>query len=177
MSPVDTLSLFYFETGQVEKNLTGGAAVKVQALEPQHPDILPLLQTTSSTTLSPPDAAETQAILHWLEPQQPIGFSATLPGALETPVGFALLYPNSVPRTGLRRGRVRTGRLLGGVLPGARRQGVGRTLLSAALKEARARGWNSVSVGPVSQKGDAAAFLEACGGVQRQEYTLYRTKL
>ncbi len=176
-SPVDTLSLFHFET-RVEKSPTEGAVV-LQALEPRHlPNTLPLLQTAcSATTLSPPDAAEVQAILRWLEPRQPFGFFATLPGAPETPVGFALLYPDSVPRAGLRRARARTGRLLGGVLPDARRQGVGRTLLSAALKEARTRGWDSVSVGPVSQKGDAAAFLEACGGVRQQGYTLYKTKL
>ena len=174
MSPVDTLSLFHFETGQ--ENLTGGATVEVQALGFQHPDILPLLQTASSTTLAPPDTAEAQAILNWLEPYQPFGLSATLPGAPESPVGLALLYPNET-RSGLRRIRARTGRLLGGVLPDARRQGVGRTLLGAALAEARTRGWDSVSVGPVLQKGDAATFLEACGGVRQQGYTLYETKL
>ena len=179
MSPVDTLSLFHFETSQVEKRPTGGAVVKVQALEPQHlSNTLPLLPTAfSATTLAPPDAAEARAILRWLEPQRPFGFLASLQNAPGIPVGFALLYPDSGPRTRLRRKRVRTGRILGGVLPNAQRQGVGRTLLSAALTEARARGWDSVSVGPVSQKGDAAAFLEACGGVRQQGYTLYKTKL
>lgn len=139
MSPVDTLRLFHFETSQVEKIPTGGAAVKVKALEPKHlSDNLPLLQTAFSFPPAPPDKAKAKTIVHWLEPQHPFGLSATLPGAPEKPVGFALLYPDSAHRTRLRRKPARTGRILGGVLPDARRQGVGRTLLSAALAEARA---------------------------------------
>ena len=96
MSPVDTLRLFHFETGQVE--MTGGVAVKVQALGFQHPDILLLLQTAfSSITLSPLDAAEAQTILRWLEPQHPFGFSATLPGAPRNTRRFCALLPGQCP--------------------------------------------------------------------------------
>ena len=177
MSSVDRLSLFHFGTALPNPKPTG-AEVVLKVLEPERLlNTLPLLHTAfSATTLSPPDAAEAQAILRWLELQQPFGVAATLPGAPETPVGFALLYPDET-RNGLRRSRARTGRLLGGVLPDFRRRGVGRGLLSAALEGAHARGWDSVSVGPVSREGDAAAFLEACGGVRRQEYTLYKSRL
>jgi len=175
LSPAEKLNLFHFDTASPTPQPTG-AEVRVKRLEPHRPDTRALLQTALfSLTLPPPDAAEAQAIVNWLKPQQPFGFSATLPGTPDIPAGFALLYPDS--RNGLRRARARTGRLLGGVHPGFGRRGVGRALLGAALGEARTRGWDSLSVGPVPQKGDAATFLEACGGVQRQEYTLYKMKL
>lgn len=180
MSPLETLNLFHFETAQ---EVRGTDKVALGPLEPGHlaGDLLPLLgvASTSSPALSPPDAAEARALLRWLEPYRPRGFSTTLPGAPDTPVGFALLYGDlggafnlAAPR---RQRRNRAGRLWGGVLPAFRRRGVGRALLGAALEEARANDWDSVSVGPVSQSGDAEAFLRACGGVRQQRYTLYRT--
>ena len=178
MSPIDTLSLFHVETSE---NVSAAPEVSLRGLDFERlaGDLLPLMQAAFSTPALPsPDAAEARAILHWLAPRQPFGFLAALPGAPDTPVGFALLYPDDGFRHRLlRRGaRGPTGRLWGGVLPAFRRQGVGRALLRAALGAARAHSWDSVSVGPVS-RGDGAEFLEACGGVRRQGYTLYRTGL
>lgn len=178
MSPLDTLSLFHFETSRD----VSGAVVSLEALNLERlaDDLLPLLQTAfSAPALPSPDAAEARAILRWLGPRRPFGFLAALSGTPDTPVGFALLYPDDAFRHRLppRKTYSRTGRLWGGVLPAFRRQGVGRALLGAVLEAARARGWDSVSVGPVSRNGDADAFLQACGGVQRQGYTLYRTGL
>lgn len=190
MSPLETLSLFYFGTSQLEtsQEVRGAARVTLEPLEPERlaGDLLPLLQaaSASSPALSPPDMAEAQAILHWLEPYHPLGFSASLPGAPDTPVGFVLLYPDfsEAPAhrlsrliTPLRGTRSRKGRLRGGVLPEFQRQGIGRALLGAALEAARGSGWGSVSLGPVPQGGDAEAFLQTSGGVQQQRYTLYRT--
>jgi GNAT superfamily N-acetyltransferase len=180
MSPLETLNLLHFGTAQ---EVRGVAQVGLGPLEPGRlaGDLLPLLQaaSASSPALSPPDTAEARALLRWLKPYRPFGFSAHLPGAPDTPVGFAFLYGDrsgafnlAAPR---RKRRSRTGRLWGGVLPAFRRQGVGRALLGAALEAARVSGWDSVSIGPVSQRGDAEAFLQACGGVRQQRYTLYRT--
>ncbi|CAA9566285.1 MAG: hypothetical protein AVDCRST_MAG86-1218 [uncultured Truepera sp.] len=179
MSPTDTLNLFHLDTFQAAP---GGADVSLRALEPQRltGDLLPLLQTAFSAPDFPsPDAAETRAILRWLTPRRPFGFLAALPGAPDTPVGLALLYPDDAFRYRLPRRETynRTGRLWGGVLPAFRRQGIGRALLGAALAAARARGWDSLSVGPVPRNGDVDTFLQACGGVWRQGYTLYRTGL
>jgi GNAT superfamily N-acetyltransferase len=182
MSPLEMLNLFHFGTTE---ELRGAAEVTLGPLEPGHlaGDLLPLLgaASTSSPALSPPDAAEARALLRWLEPYHPLGFSAHLPGAPDTLVGFALLYGDpsgafnlTAPRP---KRRSQTGRLWGGVLPAFRLRGVGRALLGAALGAARASGWDSVSVGPVSQGGDAEAFLRACGGMRQQRYTLYRTGL
>ena len=180
MSPLETLNLFCFETVQ---EVRGANEVALGPLEPGRlaGDLLPLLQaaSASSPALSPPDTAEAQALLRWLKPYHSLGFSAHLPGAPDTPVGFAFLYRDLggafnliAPR---RKRHSQTGRLWGGVLPAFRRRGVGRTLLRAGLEAARVSGWDSLNVGPVSQGGDAEAFLQACGGVRRQRYTLYRT--
>lgn len=182
MSPLETLSLFQLSTAQ---EMVGAAEVVLEPLEPERlaGDLLPLLQPASaaSPALSPPDTTEARALLRWLKPYRPFGFSAHLPGAPDTPVGFAFLYGypdgafNLVPPR--RKRRSQAGRLWGGVLPTFRRQGVGRALLRAALGTALSSGWDSLSVGPVSQGGDAEAFLRACGGVQQQRYTLYRIGL
>ena len=178
MSPLEPLNLFHFGTAQE----VAGAEIALKPLEPGRltGDLLPLLQaaSASSPALSPPDAAEARALLRWLKPYHPLGFSAHLPGAPDTPVGFALLYGDRSGAFNLasprRKRRNRAGRLWGGVLPTFRRQGVGRALLRAGLKAARANGRDSLSVGPVSQGSDAEAFLQACGGVRQQHYTLYR---
>jgi len=175
MSPTDALALFQVDTAQ---ELQGGAKVALRGLEPPYlaGDLLPLWQTAFAAPLAlPSTAAEARSVLRWLAPRRPFGFSATLPEAPDTPVGFVLLCPE--PARPFRKGRDRSGRLWGGVLPGFRRRGVGRALLSVALGAARARGWDTLSVGPVAQGTAAEAFLRACGGVARQHYTLYRTGL
>ncbi len=173
MSPLDTSVLYDFEPAAELR----GAEVRLEpfSLNRLAQDLLPLLQTATaaSPALSPPDAAEAGLILQWLESYRPTGFLATLQ---DQPAGFALLYPPTSHRR-FRRAPSSGARLWGGVLPAFQRQGVGGALLGAGLKVARENLSEHVSVGPVSQQGDAAAFLRACGGVEAQRYTLYRTDL
>ncbi len=109
-------------------------------------------------------------MMYWLKPYHPTGFLATL---REKPVGFTLLYPT---RRAFGKPPTRAARLWGGVLPDFRQQGGSKALLGTALRTARENAWG-ISVGPVPQKGEAAEFLQACGGAARQRYTLYHAQL
>jgi GNAT superfamily N-acetyltransferase len=81
---------------------------------------------------------------------------------------------------------VAAGRLLfGGVLPAWRGRGVGAALWGWALAAARARGWRTLTIGPLwsprrvsrvpaaDPEPLAAAFLLARGALPRQTYHLY----
>jgi GNAT superfamily N-acetyltransferase len=140
-------------------------------------DLLPLFQaaTTASPTPSPPDEAEVRATLTWWAPHRPFGLLAL---AGEAPVGFALLYEDAATRSlRFKAPKVQRGRLLGGVLPAFRRQGVGRALLGSALAAARTCGWQHLSIGPVPTASEAEVFLKACGALPAQRYRLYSSTL
>lgn len=172
MSPFETLALFHVETGQTRRAANAGA---VERLEPRRlaTDLLPLL--ASITAPYPVSSIEAETLLRWLEPYRPTGFSAALPGEPDSPAGFVLLCGERSPVRPLPRKEPRSGCLWGRVRADARGQGLGRALLQVGLEEARTRGWKSVSVGPLAEGSEAAAFLRARGGVAQQRYTLYRT--
>lgn len=176
MAPVGEGRLFVLEATASKTLWT----VETAALEPSRlaGDLLPLFQvaTAALPVLSPPDEAEARATLRWWEPGRPVGLLALADGA---PVGFALLYGDAEPGSGLqlRRPKLRRGRLVGGVLPSYRQQGLGRALLMRALAAAQARGWTHLSVGPVATGSGAEGFLKVCGAVPEQRYTLYKAAL
>lgn len=169
LRPVETLRLFHFETTLGPTSVPG---VMLRRLEPHRlaTDLLPLLQNVVLPYAV--TEMEAKAMLRWLEPYQPAGFWAAYPSDPEIAVGFVLLYGerSSLIRPNARR----TGRLWGGVREEAKRQGIGIALLEAGLSGARERGWGSLSIGPISEGGSAAAFLKSEGGIPVQHYTLYR---
>ncbi len=171
----------------------GGLQVKAFAVARLADDLRPLLVAAVENQpagFPPPDAAEAAFLLRWAGPGA-VGGLATVAGA---PVGFVLLAPDDGARLRAARGGrplgarawlallsrrpTIAGRLLfGGVLPAARRQGVGRALWAWALASGRAQGWRTLTVGPVwSPPGEpaaAAAFLRAQAAAARQTYRLY----
>ena len=163
-------------------------------------DLLPLLAaaTDDGSGFAPPDAAEAAYLLRAVGPGA-VGGLAERDGA---PVGFVLLAPDEAGRLRAARGGrplwgraalalgggrpVAAGRLLfGGVLPAWRGQGVGSVLWGWALAAARARGWRSLTIGPIwsprrtsrvpaaDPPPAATAFLLARGAAARQTYHLY----
>jgi GNAT superfamily N-acetyltransferase len=162
-------------------------------------DLLPLLAVaTDDGGFPPPDAAEAAYLLRLIGAGA-VGGLAQVDGA---PAGFVLLAPDQAGRLRAARGGrawwgraalalgggrpATAGRLLfGGVRPAWRGRGVGSALWGWALAEARARGWRSLTVGPVwsprrtgrvpaaDLPPAAAAFLSARGAVARQTYHLY----
>ena len=155
-------------------------------------DLLPLLVAASENAAGfpAPDAAEAAFLLREVGPGA-VGGLVEREGA---PVGFVLLASDAAARLRAARGGrplwgraalalagrrpVTAGRLLfAGVLPAWRGQGVGRALWAWALAAAAARGWATLTAGPVwlPRRGEpaAAAFLSARGAVARQTYRLY----
>ena len=156
-------------------------------------ELLPLLVTATENPAAgfpPPDPVEAAFLLRQAGPEA-VGGLAVVGGA---PAGFVLLAPGDGARLraarggralwgrawlALMRGRpARAGRLLfGGVQPAARRRGVGQALWVWALAAAAARGWQTLTVGPVwsppAGESPAAAFLRAQGAAARQTYQLY----
>ncbi len=170
-----------------------GVTVEPFAVARLAEDLLPLLIAATENPVAgfpPPDAAEAAFLLRQAGPAA-VGGLATVAGA---PAGFVLLAPDEGARLRAARGGrrlwgrawlalaggrpTRAGRLLfGGVRPAARRQGVGRALWGWALAAAGARGWRTLTVGPVwsppAGETAAAAFLRAHGAAARQTYRLY----
>jgi GNAT superfamily N-acetyltransferase len=163
-------------------------------------ELLPLLAaaTDDGSGFAPPDAAEAAYLLRAIGPGA-VGGQAEVDGA---PVGFVLLAPDEAGRLRAARGGrplwgraalalgigrpVVAGRLLfGGVLPAWRGRGVGSALWGWALAAARARGWRTLTIGPLwsprrvsrvpaaDPEPLAAAFLLARGALPRQTYHLY----
>ena len=183
-------------TGQMEEEEAGvPPAVRPFDVGRLAGDLLPLLVAATENPVAgfpPPDATEAAFLL------RQIGPSAT-GGLVErdgAPVGFVLLAPDDAGRLRAARGGrplwgrawlalsgrrpSRAGRLMfGAVVPQARGQGIGRQLWAWAVAEGRARGWATLTVGPVwlPQQGEsaAAAFLARRGAVARQTYRLYET--
>jgi len=72
---------------------------------------------------------------------------------------------------------VRAGRLLyGAVLPAWRNQGIGRQLWRKALDTAQQVGWQTLTIGPVTDATPGAAFLGKQGAQAQQKYRLYSSE-
>jgi GNAT superfamily N-acetyltransferase len=148
-------------------------------------DLLPLFAAVlgDATIGCPlPDEAEAAYLLRslgeagrtgWLAEQdgRPVGFvllGADTAGALRRARGGRRLHRRSLLAASVRSGRERAGRVVfGGVLPAARRQGIGRQLWAAVLHTAREQRWKTMAVGPV-WSAPAAAFLTNQGAVPIQ---------
>ncbi len=139
----------------------------------------------------PPDADESVFILNWLC-MWPVETWIVRKG--QEAVGFVLLQPDLAPamtraqggRNPLWRGwlKWRMGRpvsagriVLGGVHPDWRRQGIGRRLWQQALLASAANGWQTLTVGPVTNDSPGARFLHAMGARPQQRYALFATDL
>jgi GNAT superfamily N-acetyltransferase len=153
-------------------------------------DLLPLLTAAldRGDYYPPVDALEATTLLAWLQSTvEPQGFLATVGGA---PAGFILLQPDLSPllqRTGGGRGWLgrawlalrkhaptAAGRLLlGAVAEEYRGQGIAHLLWRHAINEARARGWQTLTCGPVAAGSPAAAFLDRQGATPQQHYITY----
>lgn len=156
-------------------------------------DLLPLLAAACPPWLDfpPPDALEAEFLLRQFSPWPLWGWLAAANGE---PAGFILLQPDLAPR--LRRanggrnplwwlwlrwasrrpagqGRV----LFAAVLPRYRQQGIGRQLLHQALADAKARGWDSLAIGPLPTTAPGSRFLQHFGAEARQTYLLYQRDL
>jgi GNAT superfamily N-acetyltransferase len=139
----------------------------------------------------PPDEQEAGFLLRRIEHWSTIGWLAQVNN---TPVGFVLMQPDLSPilkrhkggRNMIRRGLLQleskrsfsSGRLIfGGVLPEWRRKGIGTQLLTRALHSAKDLNWSSLSIGPIPENSDAAAFLTYHHAGPLQTYTLYEREL
>lgn len=169
----------------------------VATLEPLIParlsgDLLPLLATacTAHGDFPPPDGVEAAFLLRWLAAWPLSGWLAQVD---DKPVGFILLQPDlagSVQRahggrsplwwlwlTWRSQRPVRTGRLLyGAVLPAWRNQGIGQQLWRKALDTAQQVGWQTLTIGPVTDATPGAAFLGKQGAQAQQKYRLYSSE-
>lgn len=191
MNPVETRRLYHLSAHADDGTVAADATVKLVPLAPQRlaGDLLPLLAAACENRLGfpPPDAAEAAFLLRWLGEKTLSGRLALVDG---DPAGFVLLQPDLAPR--LRRanggrsllwrlwwqvvkGRpAHNGRLLfGAVLPKFRRRGIGRRLLQQTVATARARGWETVTVGPLPEEATAVALLSQFGARPRQTYAIY----
>ena len=186
MKRVEDLALYHLATDAQLKDvqLRGGSPATLSPFEPERlaGDLLPLLQVACSANpaFSPPNVQEAQRMMAWSKTSSLDGLLAEVDG---TPVGFALLQPDLNARGTRRglfsklqsRGETLSGRLLFfAVLPEFRRRGIARHLLAQTLENAHARGWKTLSTGPVPRK---TGKLEVWGGVPQQRYALYRYTL
>jgi GNAT superfamily N-acetyltransferase len=153
-------------------------------------DLLPLLVAATENPVAgfpPPDAAEAAFILRRLGLISPAAYLAEVD---YTPVGFVLAQRDTLPdrrRWALGRrwaaGRrlalsaARAGRVIfGAVLPDWRGQGIGRQLWQRTLRDARERGWETLTLGPIWQPREGpspVAELLGPAAEARQTYRLY----
>lgn len=156
-------------------------------------DLLPLLVAACPSWLDfpPPDAVEAAFLLRQFSPWPLWGWLAEVENE---PAGFILLQPDLAPclrranggrnplwrlwlqwgaRHPARHGRV----LFAAVLPGFRKQGIGRQLLHQVLVDAIVHGWESLSIGPLPTTSPGSRFLQHLGAAARQTYVLYQRDL
>lgn len=161
-------------------------------------DLLPLLAAAVENPTGgfpPPDVVEAAFLLRVLGAGKLTGCLAETDG---TPVGFVLMGDDSgdwlratrggrswwrrgwrVAETGIRGGsRSSQGRLFfGAVQPDWCNRGIGAQLWQEILARGAARGWATLTIGPVwrgrGERSPAESFLENRAAVPRQTYRLY----
>ena len=138
-----------------------------------------------------PDEEEASFLLDWVSAWPLSAWAAIQDGK---PAGFVMLQPDLAgPIIRAKGGRnhlwrpwlawrsrrsVKSGRLLfGGVLPEHRGNGIGNQLWQHALREAKAAGWQSLTIGPLPLSHPAVPFLKAKGTEARQSYRLYTSEI
>jgi ribosomal protein S18 acetylase RimI-like enzyme len=194
MEPASTQQMY-----QMAVATTPGAEITSQAtLEPLDAqrltgDLLALLEAACQTLdgFPPPDVLEAGYLLSQIRRWPNWGWLAKVDGH---PAGFILLQPEVsalLQRTRggrtlrqrltlmLLRGQpVHDGRVIfGGVAPAYRGQGVARQLWQQAMRFARSQGWDSLSVGPLSEDGPGARFCASLGGQPKQQYLMFAADL
>jgi ribosomal protein S18 acetylase RimI-like enzyme len=156
-------------------------------------DLLALLEAACQTLegYPPPDVLEAGYLLNRIGEWPHWGWLAKVD---DHPAGFMLLQPDVSPllqrtRGGrtlkqrlalnlLRSHPVQNGRVIfGGVAPAFRRQGIARQLWQQAVRFARSQGWDSISVGPLSEDGPGARFCTSLGGQPKQQYLIFAAEL
>ena len=156
-------------------------------------DLLPLFAATCprNSFSQPPDEQEAAFLTRWIKDWFPVGWLAQIN---DTPVGFVLMQPDLAPilkryqggHNLIQRGLLQleskrplsSGRVLfGGVLPEWRRRGIGTQLLTRMMRSAKELKWQSLSIGPVPESSDAAAFLSHHHAIPLQTYCLYEREL
>ncbi len=151
-------------------------------------DLRPLLVAATENPVAgfpPPDEIEAAFILSQLGLGSPAAYLAEID---YTPVGFVLAQRDTTGsywRLGRRwaLGRrpasstARAGRVIfGAVLPEWRGQGIGRQLWQRTLRDARERGWETLTLGPIWQPREGpspVAELLGPAAEARQTYRLY----
>lgn len=168
---------------------TGPATIQPLDLATLDKALLPLLDAALAPhALAPKLAADAAALLiHWVSVYPTMGWVAYID---ETPVGFVVVQPDLAPvmhrfnggrslavrwvvalakRRAAQRGRL----LFGAVAPEMRRRGIGRQLLSQALRYAVSVGWRELSCGPFANPSPAVTCLQAAGASIEQRYELF----
>jgi GNAT superfamily N-acetyltransferase len=196
LSPLQSSRLYHVATDSEPSHAGGAANRGIEIVRLDESDwqrtLVPLFTQVFDDPgeFPPPDAEEAVFLLEWVSVWPLSVWVAFRDGE---PVGFVMLQPDLAgPVTRARGGRnplwrlwltlrsrrpVASGRLLfGGVAPGHRGKGIGGRLWRHALGEARAAGWESVTVGPLPQSHPAATFLESRGAEARQSYKLYASE-
>jgi GNAT superfamily N-acetyltransferase len=181
----------YVLPAEREASTEGPATVAPLEL-PLARELLPALQAAcESLPLPPPDEREARFIEALLAPYPVAGAVARLKGEV---LGLALWCPDlsqALRRSSGARGLLgrltfaffkgrpaRQGRLFFlGVVPDARGQGIGRQLLGYALQNARAQGWQALTVGPVADGTPGARWLQRQQAEALRRYTLFRFAL
>ncbi len=198
LDPVMTYKLYHLNVHQdIPKEFFNGKTreVCIVPLETNTlPKDFPLLfaETCSHIDAIPsPDVDEVSFLLRWLGEWPLIGSLALIENR---PVGFILMQPDLSPvmlkakggrnplwrswlmwnsRRAALHGRV----LFGGVVSEWRNRGIGHHLLAQALLTARVMKWQTLRIGPIPCNTSASAFLESCGAVPQQTYSIYQRDL
>ena len=187
--PLHHSRLYHVAVTDLPQDISGPATLSPLRAERLAADLLPLFgQAFDSDDDTPPlDRPEALFLLGWTH-AWPAEF--WLASVDDLPVGFLALQPDltqAVLRANggrnpfwhawlqWRKGRPATAAriVFGAVDKDWRRQGIGRQLWQHTIAIARMRGWRSLTIGPVLEGANTAAFLTNMGARSQQHYTTY----